>query len=151
MNRAKREITLEHLASMRSGLACGLSAPGEPELIAMMQSSDWVDLTLDLPMSYTPGRRFAYSALDLVVVTTAAGFEPGLLVPFLYRAIRGEKALPENQSLFHQLEEALAAARSEPKAVLTALPELAGHVSGRTYEMEANPLGFERLCFDFTY
>jgi len=278
MNRAKREITLEHLASMRSGLACGLSPPGEPELIAMMQSSDWVDFTLDLPMSYTPGRRFAYCspgmhllsaaiteltgeseadfaataifapmgivawdwpsdpaglshgwgdlrmhprdmakvgllmlhdgvwdgrrllpegwattaaqsrgptsaggdgyglgwwvpirelhgafeargrggqriviwpALDLVVVTSGAGFEPGLLVPFLYRAIRGEKALPENQSLFHQLEEALAAARSEPKAVLTALPELAGHVSGRTYEMEANPLGFERLCFDF--
>lgn len=278
MNRVTREITLEHLASMRSGLACGLSSPGEPELIAMMQRPDWVDFTLDLPMSHAPGRRFAYCspgmhllsaaiteltdkseadfaaaaifapmgiaawdwpsdpaglshgwgdlrlrprdmakigllmlhdgvwdgrrllpagwaataarsrgrtsvggdgyglgwwipsrelhgvfeargrggqriviwpALDLVVVTTGAGFEPGLIVPFLSRAIRGAKALPENQVLFRRLEEALVAARCQPKAVPAALPELAGQVSGRTYEMEANPLGFERVNFDF--
>jgi CubicO group peptidase (beta-lactamase class C family) len=46
LSHAKRAITFEHLASMRSGLACGLS-PGEPELMAMMQSPDWVDFTLD--------------------------------------------------------------------------------------------------------
>jgi hypothetical protein len=90
-----------------------------------------------------------WPALDLVVVTTGAGFEPGLFVPFLSRAIRGEKSLPENQALFRQLEEALAAARSEPKAVPAVLPELAGRVPGRTYEMEANSLGFERIGFDF--
>jgi CubicO group peptidase (beta-lactamase class C family) len=277
LNRAKREITLEHLASMRSGLACGL-ASGECELVAMMRSSDWVDFTLDLPMSDPPGQRFAYCspgmhllsaaiteltgeseadfaarglfaplgivpgdwprdragfnhgwgdlrlrprdmaklgllmlhdgvwdgrrllpagwvanatrsrgpadaggdgyglgwwvssgglagafeargrggqhilvwpALDLVVVTTGAGFEAGVLVPFLLRAIRSEVALPENEALSRQLESALAAARAEPTAVPTALPELAGRISGRTYEMEANPLGFERIGFEF--
>jgi CubicO group peptidase (beta-lactamase class C family) len=274
---AKREITLEHLASMRSGLACGLG-PGERELIAMTRSSDWVGFTLDLPMSDPPGQRSAYCspgmhllsaaiteltgeseaefaahglfaplgivpgdwprdraglshgwgdlrlrprdmakigllmlhdgvwngrrllpagwvtkatqsrgpvgaggdgyglgwwvlsgepagafeargrggqrilvwpALDLVIVTTGAGFEPGVLVPFLSRAIRSKTALPENEALSRQLEDALAAARAEPTAVRAALPELASRISGRTYEMEVNPLGFERIGFEF--
>ena len=277
LDRAKRDITLEHLASMRSGLACGLE-PGERELIAMMRSPDWVGFALDLPMADPPGRRFAYCspgmhllsaaiteltrgseaefaahalfapmgivagdwprdpaglnhgwgdlrlrprdmaklgllmlhdggwngrlllpagwaamatrsrgaagsggqgyglgwwvssgqltgafeargrggqrilvwpARDLIVVTAGAGFEPGVLVPFLSRAIRGEKALPENEALARQLEEALAAARAEPAAAPAALPELAGRISGRTYELEANLLGFERIGFEF--
>lgn len=274
---AKRAITLEHLATMRSGLACGL-APGESELIAMTRSSDWVGFTLDLPMSDPPGQRFAYCspgmhllsaaiteltgesaadfaahglfapmgivpgdwprdraglshgwgdlrlhprdmakigllmlhdgewngrrllpvgwvttatrsrgavgtggdgyglgwwissgelagafeargrggqrvlvwpALDLVVVTTGAGFEPGVLVPFLSRAIRSETALPENQARSRQLADALAAARGGPPAVQTALPEFAGRISGQTYDLETNPLGFERIGFEF--
>ena len=277
LDRAKRAITLEHLAAMRSGLACGF-APGEPELIAMTRSSDWVGFALDLPMSDPPGQRFAYCssgthllsaaiteltgesaadfaalrlfapmgivpgdwprdraglnhgwgdlrlhprdmaklgllmlhdgewnggrllpvgwvttatrsrgavgtgsdgyglgwwissgefagafeargrggqrilvwpALDLVVVTTGAGFEPGVLVPFLSRALRSEAALPENEARSRQLADALAAARAGPAAVPTSLPELAGRISGRTYAMEANPLGFERIGFDF--
>jgi len=277
LGRAKGEITLEHLASMRSGLACGL-VPGERELIAMTRSTDWVWFTLDLPMSDPPGQRFAYCspgmhllsaaiteftgeseadfaahalfapmgivagdwprdpaglnhgwgdlrlrprdmaklgflmlhdgvwnghrllpagwvttavrsrgaagaggdgyglgwwvssgelagafeargrggqrilvwpALDLVVVTTGAGFEPGELVPFLSRAIRGEKALPESESLARRLRAALAAARLGPKAVPVALPALASRISGRTYELQANPLGFERIGFEF--
>jgi len=277
LDRAKREITLEHLASMRSGLACGL-APGEPELIAMMQSPDWVGLTLDLPKSDPPGQRFAYCspgmhllsaaiaeltaeseadfaarvlfapmgivtgdwprdpaglnhgwgdlrlrprdmaklgllmlhdgvwngrrllptgwvatatrsrgpagaggvgyglgwwvasgelagafvaqgrggqrifvwpALDLVVVTTGAGFEPHVLVPFLQRAVRGQGALPENEVTSRRLAAAMAAARVGPAAVPTALPALADRISGRSYQMQANPLGIERLGFDF--
>jgi CubicO group peptidase (beta-lactamase class C family) len=277
LDRAKREITLEHLASMRSGLACGL-APGEPELIAMMQSPDWIGFTFDLPILDPPGQRFAYCspgmhllsaaitelmaeseaifaarvlfaplgivagawprdsagfnygwgdlrlrprdmaklgllmlhdgvwngqrlfpagwvaaatrsrgpagaggdgyglgwwvsggelagafeargrggqrifvwpALDLVVVTTGAGFEPGVLVPFLKRAIRGREALPENEALSLRLAAAVAAARVEPPAVIAELPAIAGHISGRTYQMQANPLGIERLGFNF--
>jgi hypothetical protein len=94
-------------------------------------------------------RILVWPALDLVVVTTGAGFEPGALVPFLSRALRSEAALPENEARSRQLAGALAAARAGPAAVRTALPELAGRISGRTYEMEANPLGFERIGFEF--
>lgn len=277
MDRVKREITLEHLASMRSGLACGL-APGEPELIAMTQSSDWVGFTLDLPMSDPPGHHFAYCspgmhlisaaitqltagseadfaahvlfapmgivagdwprdpaglnygwgdlrlrprdmakigllmlhdgvwngqrllpagwvmtatrsrgpagaagdgyglgwwvssgdlagafeargrggqrifvwpALDLVVVTTGAGFEPRALVPFLLRAIRWQGPLPENEDSSRGLAAAVASACIGPAAVSVSLPDLSSHISGRTYQMQANPLGIERLCFNF--
>jgi len=277
LGRAKRRITLEHLASMRSGFVCGLE-PGEPELIAMMHSPDWVGFTLALPMSAPPGRRFAYCspgthllsaaiteltgesqadfaahglfapmgivpgdwprdpagrshgwgdlrlrphdmaklgllmlhdgvwngqrllpagwvaaatrsrgavgaggdgyglgwwvlsgelagafaargrggqivlvwpALDLIVVTTGAGFEPAVLVPFLSLAINGEVTLSENEALSRQLEAALAAARAGPKSVPAALPELAGRISDRTYALENNALGFERIGFTF--
>ena len=277
LDRAKQQITLEQLASMRSGLACG-GAPGEPELIAMMQSQDWVGFTLDFPMSDPPGRRFAYCspgmhllsaaitelttesearfaahalfapmgivpgdwprdrtglnhgwgdlrlrprdmaklgllmlhdgvwngqrllpkgwvatatrsrgsagagedgyglgwwvssgelagafeargrggqrifvwpALDLIVVTTGAGFEPRTLVPFLTRAIRGKRALAVDDASSRQLASALAGARAGPAAAPTALPALAGRISGRIYQMQANSLGIEHLGFDF--
>lgn len=277
LDRAKRAITLEQLASMRSGLACGLG-PGEPELLAMLQRPDWVGFTLDLPMADTPGHRFAYCspgmhllsaaiteltaeseadyaahalfapmgivagdwprgpaglthgwgdlrlrprdmaklgllmlhdgvwngqrllpegwvatatrsrgpagaggdgyglgwwvssgalagafeargrggqrifvwpALDLVVVTTGAGFEPRALVPFLQRAIRGRGTLPESEGSARRLATALAAARVGPAAAPVALPAVAGRISGRRYQMEANPLGLERLGLDF--
>ena len=70
LDRAKQQITLEHLASMRSGFACG-NGPGEPELIAMMQSQDWVGFTLDVPMSDPPGRRFAYCSPGMHLLSAA--------------------------------------------------------------------------------
>jgi hypothetical protein len=94
-------------------------------------------------------RLLVWPALDLIVVTTGAGFEPGVLVPFLSRAIRGEARLPENEGLSRKLEAALAAARAGPKSVPAALPELAGRISGKTYELENNPLGLERIGFTF--
>jgi hypothetical protein len=72
-----------------------------------------------------------------------------VLVPFLSRAIRGEARLPENEGLSRKLEAALAAARAGPKSVPAALPELAGRISGKTYELENNPLGLERIGFTF--
>jgi hypothetical protein len=96
-------------------------------------------------------RILVWPALDMVVVTAGAGFEPGVLVPFLSRAIRRESVLPENQARSHQLADALAAARAGPAAVQTALPELAGRISGQTYDLEANPLGFERIGFEFQW
>jgi CubicO group peptidase (beta-lactamase class C family) len=54
----KRRITIRDLLTMSSGLNCGLR--GEPELFAMLRSSDWVQFTLDLPMRVSPGTEFAY-------------------------------------------------------------------------------------------
>ena len=54
----KRRITIRDLLTMRSGLNCGLH--GEPELLDMLRSSEWVQFTLDLPMKVSPGTEFAY-------------------------------------------------------------------------------------------
>jgi CubicO group peptidase (beta-lactamase class C family) len=55
----KAKLTLESLLSMTSGLKC---QPGENELTLhqMMESKDWVQFMLDLPMAQEPGTRFVY-------------------------------------------------------------------------------------------
>jgi len=55
----KRRITVEHLLTMTSGL-CESSALDEPLLNAQRRTSDWVQFTLDRPLSAEPGERFAY-------------------------------------------------------------------------------------------
>jgi len=55
----KRQITIEHLLTMTSGLDCGFGA-GEPELAAMRRSDDWAAFALSMPMRATPGAQFAY-------------------------------------------------------------------------------------------
>jgi hypothetical protein len=65
------------------------------------------------------------------------------------RAIRGQQALADGDASSRQLASALAAARVGPAAAPTALPALAGRISGRSYQMQANSLGIERLRFDF--
>jgi CubicO group peptidase (beta-lactamase class C family) len=69
-NPAFAEITLGELAAMRSGLDCGLSA-GEPELIAMMQSDDWVRYALSLRQAHPPGTRFAYCSPGMHLLSAA--------------------------------------------------------------------------------
>jgi CubicO group peptidase (beta-lactamase class C family) len=55
----KARLTLESLLSMTSGLKC---QPEENELTLhqMMESKDWVQFMLDLPMSNEPGSKFVY-------------------------------------------------------------------------------------------
>lgn len=55
----KARITIRDLVSMSSGLRCGY-APGEAELLAMLESPNWLQAVLDLPMAAEPGREFAY-------------------------------------------------------------------------------------------
>ena len=45
----KREITVENLLRMESGLDCGF-LPGEQELERMKRSPNWVQFALSLPM-----------------------------------------------------------------------------------------------------
>lgn len=55
----KARITIRDLVSMSSGLRCGY-APGEVELRAMLETPNWLQSVLDLPMETEPGREFAY-------------------------------------------------------------------------------------------
>ena len=55
----KARITIRDLVSMSSGLRCGY-APGEGELLAMLERPNWLQSVLDLPMAADPGREFAY-------------------------------------------------------------------------------------------
>jgi CubicO group peptidase (beta-lactamase class C family) len=55
----KERLTLESLLTMTSGLRC---QPQQNELTLhqMMESKDWVQYMLDLPMAYDPGSKFVY-------------------------------------------------------------------------------------------
>jgi CubicO group peptidase (beta-lactamase class C family) len=55
----KERMTVRHLASMSSGLAC-IGEHDEPTLHQMNASADWVQFTLDLSMAAEPGSVFSY-------------------------------------------------------------------------------------------
>ena len=55
----KRDILVEHLLTMTSGLNCGL-VPGEVEMFQQQGSRDWVQFALNLEMAQPPGAGFAY-------------------------------------------------------------------------------------------
>ncbi len=55
----KENITVRHLASMSSGLAC-TSERDEETLNEMMVSPDWIQFTLDRKMMWGPGIHFVY-------------------------------------------------------------------------------------------
>jgi CubicO group peptidase (beta-lactamase class C family) len=55
----KERVTIESLLTMTSGLDCRFS-PGEVTLREMMQSRDWVQFMLDLPMVAEPGSKYEY-------------------------------------------------------------------------------------------
>jgi CubicO group peptidase (beta-lactamase class C family) len=67
-DRARREITIRHLLTMRSGLAWdeyGASA------IAMTASPDWVRYVLERPLAHPPGTHFNYSTGDTQLLAAA--------------------------------------------------------------------------------
>ena len=55
----KEAMTVEDLLTMSSGFEC-VYRPTEVTLNQMMETPDWVQFTLDLPMSEEPGTRFVY-------------------------------------------------------------------------------------------
>lgn len=78
-NEQKKKITLHHLLTMSSGLACndylGKSSPGFEE--NLNQSNDWIRFTLDLPLAYEPGTTPQYCTAGVItlggVISKAAG------------------------------------------------------------------------------
>jgi len=62
LDERKKAMTLEHLLMMASGLKCRSSGQYKWKgYIEVMQSYDWVQASLDLPMEDHPGTRFEYS------------------------------------------------------------------------------------------
>lgn len=80
---AKGRITLRHLLTMTSGLACNNAvphSPGHPD--RMFQSPDWIQFCLDLPMSdHGPGEQFAYCEGNAMLVGEVLRLATGLPVP----------------------------------------------------------------------
>lgn len=72
----KERLTIEHLASMTTGLACE-AEPDEPTLAAMEASADYVQFALDLPMVAEPGTVFSYCSPGMhllsAILTEATG------------------------------------------------------------------------------
>jgi CubicO group peptidase (beta-lactamase class C family) len=74
----KAQLTLEHLMTMTSGLACDDNDPASPGQEDRMQTQqdqrDWYKYTLDLPMASDPGGTSAvYCSADLNLIGGAAG------------------------------------------------------------------------------
>ncbi|WP_455222114.1 serine hydrolase domain-containing protein [Kaarinaea lacus] len=55
----KKQITVENLLTMTSGLECGYK-PGELEALAMQRSANFVTAVFELPIHTTPGSEFSY-------------------------------------------------------------------------------------------
>lgn len=80
----KREITVENLLRMRSGLNWPESSvsysSGKNILGEMMHSRDWVQFVLDRPMATTPGTTFNYSTGDSQILAAILEQATGMSV-----------------------------------------------------------------------
>lgn len=79
LDELKRSLTVKDLLTMRPGLKCHYQ-PGEITLREMLQSPDWTQFVLDLPMIEPPGVRFEYcspaSHLLAAVIHQISGASP---------------------------------------------------------------------------
>ncbi len=96
----KREITLQHLLTLRSGLAW----VERENVQALFGSDNWVQYGLSLPVRHTPGEVFAYSTLDA-----------HLLSAMLSRAIGGNLLKFANVSLFGPMGSSLTQWARDPQ------------------------------------
>ncbi len=81
----KGEITLAHLMTHTSGLACDDNDEASPGQEDRMQSQaaqpDWWRYTLDLPMAHEPGTRYAYCSANMNLVGAALTEATGTWLP----------------------------------------------------------------------
>jgi CubicO group peptidase (beta-lactamase class C family) len=73
----KEKMTVEHLLTMRSGLEC-INQPTEVTLFRMMESPDWIQFTLDLPVKEEPGTRFVYCSSNVHLLSTIISKTTGM-------------------------------------------------------------------------
>lgn len=66
----KQRVTVEHLLTMSSGLACKAQA-GEPTLWEMLSASDNTQFMLDLPMVAEPGSNYVYCSGGMHLLSAA--------------------------------------------------------------------------------
>lgn len=82
-NEDKGRITLRHLLTMTSGLACNNAdprSPGHPD--RMFQSPDFVQFCLDIPMSDSePGIKFSYCEGNAMLIGEVLRLTTGEIVP----------------------------------------------------------------------
>ena len=85
---AKDHITLAHLMTHTSGLACNdndeTSPGGEDTMQSQSAQPDWWKYTLDLPMQNEPGARYAYCSAGMNLVGGALTSATGTWLPALF-------------------------------------------------------------------
>ncbi|MFL5296728.1 MAG: serine hydrolase domain-containing protein [Phenylobacterium sp.] len=81
----KAQITLAHLMTHTSGLACDDNDDASPGNEATMQTQtgqpNWWKYTLDLPMAHDPGSRYAYCSANSNLVGGAIATRLGVWLP----------------------------------------------------------------------
>jgi CubicO group peptidase (beta-lactamase class C family) len=84
----KSKITLAHLMTHTSGLACDDNDNDSPGNENTMQSQskqpDWWKYTLDLPMAHEPGSRYAYCSANMNLMGAALTTATGTWLPELF-------------------------------------------------------------------
>jgi CubicO group peptidase (beta-lactamase class C family) len=73
---AKKSMTIKNFLTMRSGLTC-INRPTEVTLFRMMNSPDWVQYMLDLPMAAKPGTEFVYNSGGVHLLSAIIGKAAG--------------------------------------------------------------------------
>ena len=85
----KSQITLTHLMTHTSGLACDDNdeqSPGNEDRMQRQSAQpDWWRYTLDLPMAHDPGSRYAYCSANSNLVGAALTQATGSWLPELFR------------------------------------------------------------------
>jgi CubicO group peptidase (beta-lactamase class C family) len=78
----KNKITLGHLLSMSSGLACDdWLPPGDNCNAEMWKTQDWLSFDLSLPLAYKPGEHFAYTTSCMELLGAVLARKSGMSVP----------------------------------------------------------------------
>jgi len=84
----KSRITLGHLMTHSAGLACNDNDDNSPGNEGAMQGQDaqpdWWKYTLDLPMAFEPGTRYAYCSANINLVGGALTVATGTWLPELF-------------------------------------------------------------------
>jgi len=90
-------------------------------------------------------------ALNLIVVFTGGEFEPGDIGNFIGQSLKSDKPLPENPAASAGLNRATIAA-SQPPTVQPVTPEppISKTISGKSYQLESNPLDLKSLSVTFS-
>src|SRR5690606_18179198 len=87
--------------------------------------------------------------LNLVVVMTGGGFEPGDIGRFILRALRSDTALPDDRAGQERLAQSLRLIAEPPPATEPRSSVTSRRISGRVYDAEENPLGIASLSLAF--
>jgi CubicO group peptidase (beta-lactamase class C family) len=88
--------------------------------------------------------------IDLIMVCTGGGFDPGEVGDRIAGALRSDRAITEDPVGFALLQQKIAAASAPPAAVpVKPLPALAAEISGREYVLEENTLGLRTVSLTF--
>jgi hypothetical protein len=87
---------------------------------------------------------------NMVVVFTGGGANTDELASFLFRAIRSDRAIPENSAGQLRLTRALYHASKPIREIANVrMPKLARCVSGTSYSLSPNPLDLRAVQFEF--